>query len=117
MFTEHIFSFQALACIQIKNRKTLLHSKHRKKLLACYLYINKRETLKNSDFLNTAVVLQKCQFSCIRMKKKSHLKLNTNVGRGLELYFIMRRIRREEIFKRGQKVIGKKNKKPKVGFQ
>ena len=70
-----------------------------------------------ADSIKIAVVLQKCQFSCTRMKKKSHLKLNTNVGRGLELYFIMRRIRREEIFKRGQKVIGKKSKKSKVGFQ
>ena len=115
MITEHIFSFQVLTCIRIKNRKTLLHSKHRKKLLACYLKV--RKVTLPGDSMKVAVILQKCQFNCVKKKGKSHLKLNTNVGRGLELYFIMRRIRREEILKRGQKPVGKKSQKIKVGFQ
>ena len=76
----------------------------------------KEISIPAKDF-RPAVILQNCQFQLIRKKKKLHFALQLNLGRVLELYFIMRRCRRENVFSRGTKAIHKKQEKPKEGFQ
>ena len=75
----------------------------------------KEISIPAKDF-RPAVILQNCQFQLIRKKKKLHFVLQLNAGRGLELYFIMRRCRRENVFSRGKKAIHKKQEKPKEPF-